>query len=247
MRLRTFLGCATFLISLYFPLQAQHWEAGGTIFANNTSTDVSPAISLGNTRAGVRGYIGYHLNQYVTWRNGLSFHWLAGKDKNAPNAFLNERNISFNTKALTFTSEIEYHFMDFRKEAKKERNHFSPYLFGGLGAGVYWVSASGETGSYSGVHLQPILPFGVGIKQKLSYFWDLAIEFGNAYVFTDKVDGVFKGSPTGGNGWAGDEFDLAKFKRDNPAKKDSYFMLGVSLIYRFYRVNCPDPPIKRTK
>ncbi|MDW8286515.1 MAG: DUF6089 family protein [Flammeovirgaceae bacterium] len=241
------IGCSFICIIIHFSLQAQFWEVGGSAFANNTSTDVSPAISIGNTRAGVRGYLGYHVNPYTTWRNSLSFHWLSGKDKKAPNAFLNERNISFNTKALTFTSEIEYHFMDFRKEAKKERHHFSPYLFGGLGAGIYWVSTSGETGSYGGVHIQPILPFGVGIKQKLSYFWDLAIELGNTYVFTDKLDGLFKGSPTGGNGRTGDEFDIAKFKRDNPAKRDSYYMLGVSLIYRFYRVNCPDPPIKRIK
>jgi hypothetical protein len=230
-----------------FNVCAQFWEVGGTIFANNTSTDVSPAIRLGNTRGGARAYVGYHVNTAVTWRNGVSFHFLAGKDKVSANGFMKERNISFNTKALSFSSEIEYHFMDFRKEAKKERNHFSPYLFGGLGVGIHWVSASGEVGGYGGTPITPILPFGFGFKQKLSYFWDLGVELGTVYTFNDKIDGFFKGSPTAGNGRTGDIFDLAKFRRDNPAKKDSYFMLGVSLIYRFYRVDCPEPPIKRIK
>ena len=99
------------------------------------------------------------------------------------------------------------------------------------------------------------IPLGAGVKFKLSHKWNLGIEYGFRYTFTDYMDdvsdtyvdpvrlqsqyGPMSAAMSDRSPTLHDE--LGDNVRGNPNNNDTYGILGVTLTYRIYgkRPNCP--------
>jgi len=99
------------------------------------------------------------------------------------------------------------------------------YVFGGFGLSAY--SAKSESSTYS--RIQPVIPFGLGLKYRLNKQWNLEFEFGARKTFFDHLDKVSSVvNPNKLNPKYGNELD-----------NDWYYFTGVSISYTFYSVPCP--------
>ncbi len=210
----------------------ENYEIGFSMGPTNFSGDISKPMNLSSTRAGAEVRLGYHFNYEITWRNSVGLMFFAGEDNATQDPVLKARNYSFNATGLYFQSVIEYYFLEFRKD---KRTNFSPYLFGGLGAGYHFTNASGGGQSVSPNPTTLSIPFGLGFKQKLSTFWDIGLEFSAQHYFSDNVDGS---TDLGSRPFNVGGKVIAKDFND---QLDRSYYLGVTLTYQFYEIKCPKP------
>ncbi len=74
----------------------------------------------------------------------------------------------------------EFNFFDLeRNPYKRLSKTFSPYIFAGVGV-IYSDS------------LKASIPFGIGMKVKLSHRWNLNVQWSNRLSFGDNLEGVNK-------------------------------------------------------
>ncbi len=172
----------------------------------------------GLTRLGVGVHAIKKLNSFIFLRGSLAFGRLVGDDNTAadPNDNLSRfrylRNLHFRNNITEFALTA---IVDLRpnKGLFYRRNSITPYLFAGIGVAFHnpeargpgilrnnWFELAklpigtegqglpGYPDKYSLV--QPVIPFGLGFKFRLDYRWDLGLEVGLRYTFTDYLDDV---------------------------------------------------------
>ena len=144
-----------------------------------------------------------------------------GVDESKSNEALRKaRGYNFNGTLLEASLLYEYDFFDFRDI--DNIYWMSPYLYGGLGLNTL-VSNQGAT-SFAGI------PFGAGIKFRLSGGWNLGLEMGARKNFSDKIDG-YEDEPLLGTS----------------ILTDWTYHAGINFSYTFYSLICPDKVPSRVK
>ncbi|MBL4623742.1 MAG: hypothetical protein JKY42_01155 [Flavobacteriales bacterium] len=138
------------------------------------------------------------------------------------------RGVSFQSKIYELSGQAEFNFFPYC--VANDIIYFSPYLFVGLGAFRFNPTASTDGGgqelsnlktegiSYS--KISPVLPFGVGIKAKLSNRFLFGIEWGQRKTWTDYIDDVSASYESSGR------------QRGNSKINDYYSFAGVTLTIR---------------
>ncbi len=224
---------AYFLCAL--PLFAQFGELGIGIGATNYKGDLAKMPHLLSTRIGGELFYRLNLGDAVSWRIGGMIGLLSGDDELSNDPFQQARAHSFSGSVIELNTVLEYHFFTFR--ARKDFPKYSPYLFGGIAAAHLSINGNPEPDDDVPElpFINPVLPFGVGIKKVLNPRFILAAEFGTRLTFTDYLDRV--STPD----------NVTKFRRGNPETNDKYYFLSLSLSWRFNTVRCPDPMPQRTK
>ncbi len=213
-----------FILVSYFPLKGQGLEIGGGIGGVAYTGDLVRGYQFGQQGPGIQGFIRYNLSNVVSVRGTGLIGRLKGDDRvNTIDPFTQLRGSSFQRFVIEASATIEYNFLDY-----KERNSlipWSPYFFAGVGLAAF--SAKSSTNDYS--RIQPVVPFGLGIKYKLTKQWNLEFEFGARKTFFDYIDEV-SDTPTPNklNPNYGNELD-----------NDWYYFAGFSISYTFYSVPCP--------
>ncbi len=212
------------LVASYLPLSGQGLEIGGGIGGVAYTGDLVRGYQFGQQGLGLQGFVRYNLSNVVSVRGAGLIGRIRGDDaKNPIDPFTQLRDRSFRRFVIEGSLTVEYNFLDY-----KERNsliNWSPYFFGGVGLSAY--SNKSGTADYS--RIQPVIPFGLGIKYRLNKQWNLEFEFGARKTFFDYIDEVSevpvpdKLNPTYGN------------ELDN----DWYYFAGFSISYTFYSVPCP--------
>lgn len=145
----------------------------------------------------------YDLTSHVSVRGGYNYGRLRGDDKsNKPS--LQVRNLSFETKIHELNLLGEYNFFDLNE------NRFSPYVFGGIA--LFRFNPYAYDSLRSKIFLQPLstegqglaayperqpykltqfaVPFGAGIKLRITKNTVLGYEFGFRKTFFDYLDDV---------------------------------------------------------
>ena len=211
------------LLACYLPVQGQGLEIGGGIGGVSYTGDLIRGYQFGQQGPGIQGFIRYNLSNVVGVRaTGMAGRLVGDDAKNPIDPFTQLRDRNFRRIVLEASLVLEYNFLDY-----KERNsliNWSPYFFGGFGLSAYTRKSDQE---YS--RIQPVIPFGLGIKYRINKQWNLEFEFGARKTFFDFVDEVSdvpnpnKLAPTYGN------------ELDN----DWYYFAGFSISYTFYSVPCP--------
>lgn len=204
---------------------AQFLEFGGGIGGLNYSGDIQRGYQVNAMRPAI------HLNQRMNFSPHLSLKWgltggsLTATDARPVDALAIERSENFSIRLLEISSVLEYHFLDYKHEKSQVR--WSPYAFFGLG--MFRISEHSVPRSDFNRN-QPVIPFGVGIKQLIGKRFSLGLELGMRYTFLDYLDNVSDTDPT-----------LKDFKYGNPVDNDFYYFTGISLSYILYKIPCPFP------
>ncbi len=172
----------------------------------------------------------YNLSPKFALKLAYSRGNLTGRDSNYPDRAF--RNFSTQTTINDIAWQIEYQPWAFpmSKLPHEFETMLRPYIFVGVGMGFVnpkpdmsnmlvikpEIAAGIETDintEYSKSTL--VVPFGLGIKYRVTRTWTIGLEAGFRFTFSDYVDGISQAA--------------------NPAKTDRYKFSGVVVSYRFKR------------
>lgn len=205
---------------------AQIDEVGFALGGLSYSGDISRGYKLLANRPGGSFFIRSNANDHLSWKFAITGGKIASSELDNPiDPFGGQRGASFNITAIELSTSIEYHFLKFKSESTRTR--WSPYFTAGVGL----LAISGNSDKpvpYSS--FQPAIPIGLGIKYVLNPKWMIGLEFVGRKMFFDYLDNVSEGDPLKKNYQYGNWYD-----------SDSYYFLGFSLTYAFYRIPCPFP------
>jgi opacity protein-like surface antigen len=194
------------LLGMLTPLFVQaQWHVnlfGG--FANYFGDLQSKAYTTQQSHGAVGAGLQYDLNQHVSLLTNLTYGKVGASDAYNTKADLIARNLSFQTNILEWNVLAEYNLLNLKK------HRFSPYIFAGVGLYHFNPYANDTLGRK--VYLKPLstegeglpqypgqkpyqltqfsIPFGGGIKFRVSDNVVLAYEIGLRKLFTDYLDDV---------------------------------------------------------
>jgi len=146
----------------------------------------------------------YAFTDHISARAMFSFTRLGADDKDNSDIYLKARNLNFNTKVTEFTVMGQYHIFNTR-EARINPYltvgvgvfHYDPYTFDTLSVKYYLRPLSTEGQGLSqypdrkGYNLnQFVIPFGAGIKFRVTENINLGWEIALRKTFTDYLDDV---------------------------------------------------------
>lgn len=157
-------------------------------------------------------------------RTGVTGALVAATDGINENAFYQTRNASFNGRYFAPEVGLEYYFRPFRE--KKTRERVSLYTFAGAGVMVAQAAFGASDISNSNFKVLPAIPFGLGLKYKVSQFWDFGIEYHVTRPFSDFGDSF-------------EQFSASRFAQHNPHSRDLFMQLSLQFSYNFYSIKCP--------
>lgn len=189
-----------------------HMEIGFGGGVLNYTGDLAPKISYKNMAPGIQAFYRHnHKKEVSVFRINVLFGQIKGSNQLIiPNVAVFDS--SFSRTALELAAIYEYNFFNYRDI--KETFFMSPYLFGGIATSVFFGSENNAIIS---------IPFGVGIKYKLTRNWNLGLEYGARKTFYDRIDMI-------------NEDNL--LSRSTPS--DWYYFLGLNISYTFYQQRCPE-------
>ena len=215
-----FLGINAF--SLVVPAQGLEIGAGlGTSFGTG---DVTRGFELGELGFAGQAFVRYNLSNVVSVRANAFAGQIKGDDETNPiDPFAELRGFSFKRQNFEAAALMEYHFLDYKE--RTSLINWSPYFFAGFGLSV----ATNRQGRDTYSRIQPVIPFGLGLKYRLTEQWNLEFEFGARKTFYDGLDRISDfPNPNKLNPAYGNELD-----------NDWYYFIGVSVSYTFYSIPCP--------
>jgi hypothetical protein len=207
------------------PVSAQFLEVGFSLGTYNYTGDLVRSFKPEFLRPAGSVFLRQNVSEPVSVRYSLSGGWLAGSDQDPIDPFADRRNYAFDIFLVELSAVMEYHFFDYRSQ--KSLIPWSPYLFGGVGLFTFFGNDEPTpTENYSNV--QPVIPFGIGLKHIIGKRFILGLEFGARKTFFDYLDNRSEGDVT-----------FKNFQYGNAYDKDWYYNIGLSLNYTFYEILCP--------
>jgi hypothetical protein len=243
---------------------AQRVELGTFIGLSNYTGDVAPKGMILSETKWAAGFLArYNFNNTWAFTASATQLRIGGSDKNVP--FNQSRNITFRTDITEFSGVFEFNY--FRYGTGVLDNHFTPYVYWGLGAAIFnpqgqykneWYDLRDyrtEGKSYGSVTM--IMPMGIGLKWMPSKNMSVEWLLGLRKTYTDYLDDVSTVYPdlaeklaTQGEISAalsdpsmllneGVPLNKPGYQRGNPDYKDWYYTTQVTLTYRiFSRIKC---------
>lgn len=221
-----------------------------------TFSQAGPAIGLG---------VSYNITNRLIARTAFTYARIAGNDKlNKEGKGVDIRNLNFKSNIWELQLAAEFNLLDL------EYHSFAPYIF--AGAAVFRHNPFTFDQDNNKVFLQPLstegqglaeypdrspysltqfaIPFGGGVKLRLSDRVQIAGEIGLRKLFTDYIDDVStnyadsailataKGPLAAELAYRGDElpqggtYPEAGAQRGSPKHKDWYYTTGLKISYR---------------
>jgi hypothetical protein len=158
-----------------------------------------------------------NLNSRYALRFNATLASLSGSDANSNNGYQQQRNHSFSIPLSEFASLFEFNFLPYKPESQYE--FFSPYIVIGLGVMIFPT----DNGI---IPVQPVIPFGVGMKYAINKRFGVAAEWTYRKTFTDYIDQLPADNYTG-------TATLENKQTSYSSSKDWYSFAGISFTYKF--------------
>lgn len=214
-------------------LTAQIHEIGFFVGGSNYVGDIGRTnYILPNEVAGGLIYK-YNYNPRMAFRGMYSLLPVSGDDADASNPFRQQRGLKFSNTIHEFAVGLEYNFFEYN--LSEHDKDFTPYIL--VEAAVFGYKRPTAITTQGTVTLKNSvsysIPFGVGIKGKLTENLAYAFESKFRYALVDDIDysaRIF--SPTNPN------INLNYRGADN----DWYMFTGFSIVYTFGRPACYTDP-----
>jgi hypothetical protein len=233
-------------------------------FSNYTGDLQSKGYTMQQSRPAFGGSIQYDLTSHFSLLAGLNYGVIGASDSYSDKAYLRARNLSFESRIYEANFMGEYNLLDLNTNrfspyvfAGIAVYHFNPYAYDTLGHKQYLrqLSTEGEglaqyPNSKPYKLTQFAIPFGGGIKFRVTNNIVLSYEIGLRKLFTDHLDDVSStyvdrtillnakgpvavemayrggqlkgGSPT---------YPASGTVRGNPAHKDWYYFSGIRVSF----------------
>ncbi len=261
---------------LFSTAQAQPWEIGGWVGAANYFGDLNTTRSFRYLRPAAGLTARHNFSYYLSVRPFINVAQLEATDIGAKNPWENARRLDFKTNIYEAGAQFEFNFFKYYPGHKDY--YFAPYTFAGIGLfyfspkgtyegfpdqslDFYGTEGQGLQG-YEGKSkyglIQPSIPYGVGFKYGINYFWNFAFEIGQRRTYTDYLDDVSttyadnndllseRGEVAAGladkSGTSVIEPIGRKGKqRGDSQNNDAYMFIGVYLTYTIRSVRCAPP------
>jgi hypothetical protein len=259
--MKNFLLVSILLAPLFSSAQRWHLNLFGG-FTNYQGDLQEKPLTFEQANGGFGAGLKYDLTPHFALRTGLMYGKTSADDKRNTNAALKERNLNFESRILEGNLMLEYTLFDM--EAKR----FSPYAFAGVA--VYRFNPYSYDTLGSKVYLKPLstegqgleaysdrkpykltqmaIPFGGGLKLRVSDNVVIAYEIGLRKLSTDYLDDVSRsyvdqrlllatrGSKAVEMAYRGDElkngnpvYPDAGAIRGGEKQKDWYYFQGINI------------------
>lgn len=171
----------------------------------------------------------YNYNPRMAFRATYSYLPVSGDDADASNSYRQQRGISFTNTIHEAAVGLEYNFFEYN--TREHRTSFTPYILAEFA--MFSYQKPEQINDDRTVDLRNsityAIPFGLGIKGRLSDNLNYAVEIKARYAVVDDIDyskRLFSPSDPAIN--------LNYGGRDN----DWYMFSGISLVYTFGRPAC---------
>lgn len=250
-----------FLVGILFPLLTHaQWNVnlyGG--FSNYVGDLQSTRYTTSQSHGAFGAGLQYDLSGHFSLLSNLSYGRISAADAQSKQADLRARNLSFESVITEWNVLFEYNLLDLRVHRVTPYVfggvalfHFNPYAYDTMGHKVYLrpLSTEGEgLSQYPGrkpyATTQLSIPFGGGIKFRVSDRVVVAYEINLRKTFTDNLDDVStryvdqntllaaRGGEAVEMAYRGNEltdgkpYPAAGTIRGNPKQKDWYYMSGL--------------------
>ncbi len=234
------------------------WEAGAWLGTSFYFGDLNTRLDF--TDPGLAGGLNgrYNFNTRICAKGSLSYAKVYASDEGSPNNFERNRNLSFKSNIIDFTTTIEFNFFEYVHGS--EDYFFTPYLMTGFSIfrfnpqaelnGVTYNLADFDTELVDYGTVSGGLTIGGGYKWDINRKWSINIEASYRKLFTDYLDdvsSVYPNSAQLSNATAMalsdrsivPDLGLPGRQRGNSKDNDSYVFFGVSLMRYFGRLECP--------
>lgn len=202
---------------------AQRTEFGIALGGVSYAGDLYRGYDLFNQNIGLQGLYRINFEKDVSFKIALLYGKVSGDDSKPFDALGEIRNASFSRSFLEASTTFEYHFLDYKNQNSTIK--WTPYFFAGFGL-TKFLNLDEQNDNFSSI--QPVLPFGGGIKHLVGKQFSLAVEFGARKTFFDQLDGISDG----------DVFDKTNTQFGNPNDKDWYHFFSLSISYLIYKIPC---------
>ena len=194
-------------ITLILGASAQDVHINLMAGAANYAGDLqSKSITLNQALFTIGAGVSYEFSNKLMLRAGVHYAKLNAKDQYQQNNLRRLRNLSFATNLWELHTAAEFHFLGMQNSvfspyamAGVAVFHFNPYANAPVSAGgqktfLRPLSTEGQglTGTNRPTYslTQFAIPFGVGVRMKLTEKISIAAEFGYRKTFTDYMDDV---------------------------------------------------------
>lgn len=221
-----------FLLSISYIISAQKLEVGGWLGGCNYYGDINTNTNIVGTRQAVGLLFRNNISNYVAYKLMLSYGATKYSDQSFNTSYQSIRNLNTSISIFELSYQWEFNFFEYIKGDKA--NRYTPYLTAGLGTFYFMNSPSAVETTYSPVQIS--VPYGLGFKYNLNFFWNIGLEIVNRATFTDYIDDISTTYSDGNN-----PFGIANKQRGDSSKKDKFLFLGLTLTYNYRQTKCPEP------
>lgn len=267
-----------FLLILIFAaplsIRAQYWEIGAiggiALYSGDLTENLFDLKEIHPTLGGV---LRYNINEWFTMKSNFYHGVVSGNDKNAKTQANQIRNLSFKSTVLDIGFNAEINLAGY-KSGHPQYNS-SPYVFFGLSVfrfnpkalymgEWYALQPLGTEGQGTTKYndrekyalTQICIPIGGGWKYAINRYWNIGVEIGPRFTFTDYIDDVsttyveydilkatrgpiaaILSNRTGEILPERIEYTSAN-ERGDPTKNDIYVMGGVIISYSIFPNQC---------
>ncbi|MCU0429787.1 MAG: porin family protein [Cytophagaceae bacterium] len=214
------------LILLSGAAHAQFNEFGFGVGGSSYTGDINPRFRPADIRPAFTLFYRYNVSKVIALNLNFNAGMIRGSESHSDDPLPERRNTYFNSTYSAVSFLTEYNFINFRD--KKTNSRISPYLCGGLA--LYGTG----TNTYGNVMPEDVdadffkvaIPFGGGVKYRLTKVLNLGWEARAYKTFNDHIDGVSKGI-------------IGSYLTADPNDMDWFYQTMFTLSYTIYGVKCP--------
>lgn len=213
-----FLLVCLLSLSLSHVFAQKGWEVGGWFGVSNYFGDLNTSFDVSSPGLAGGAIFRYNFNERLSLKATVSYANLSADDADSNNPYEVARNLSFQSRILDFSPQIEFNFLPYIHGS--EDLFFSPYLLAGINIFSFNPKAElngelvelrplGTEGQFKGEEYYTVqggLVYGMGVKVDINEVWSVNVEFSGRALFTDYLDDVSTVYP--------DKTDLAKLRGD---------------------------------
>jgi len=246
--------------------QMKGWEAGGWIGGSNYFGDLNTDWRLDRIQPAAGLLARYNFNDRLALRFGFGAGKISAYDSDSRNVFELRRNLHFESILIDGSAVMEFNFIPYVHGHREF--YYTPYVLFGpafyhfnpraeLDGTWYNLREYGTEGQFRGEEYntsQGAFAYGMGFKVDLSYRWSINVEVSARKLFTDYLDDVSGTYPDIDDIMAQrgeiaaalvDRSEEPKIgeagrQRGNGKNNDTYVFAGISLVYYFGQIRCPE-------
>lgn len=246
------------------------WEIGGWAGVSHYFGDLNTNFDLTHPGFAGGGVFRFNFNDRLCLKMGANYGNISADDKNSTNVFEQRRNLNFRSTLVDGSGQLEFNFLPYNYFDKSQWFspylsagisvfNFNPQ--GKLNGTLHELRPLGTEGQFRGEEYyttQMAFAYSGGFKIALNEVWSINVEISARKLFTDYLDDVSKSYPNMNDirkqhgdtavqlsdpsipDAEGKKIGQFGRQRGDSKSNDMFTFLGVSVLYYFGDLRCPN-------